>query len=65
MVRRSATSTNSALFYLLARNIWREDAGQMPQIEVFIREVVELLEPAALREHLLNRLSRRLAALED
>ncbi len=54
----------SALFYLLARGIPREDARHM-LIEAFIREAVEIVEPAALREHLLNRLSRRLAALED
>jgi Fe-S cluster assembly protein SufD len=54
----------AALFYLLARGIPREAARRM-LIEAFIREAVEIVEPPAVREHLLNRLTRRLAALED
>ncbi len=54
----------AALFYLLARGIPRKDARRM-LIEAFIREAVEIVEPAALREHLLARLARRLAALEE
>jgi Fe-S cluster assembly protein SufD len=54
----------AALFYLLARGIPREDARHM-LIEAFIREAVEIVEPAALREHMLDRLARRLAVLED
>jgi len=54
----------AALFYLLARGIPREDARRM-LIEAFIREAVEIVEPAAVREHLLSRLARRLAALEE
>ena len=53
-----------ALFYLLARGIPREEARQM-LIEAFIREAVEIVEPAAVREHLLSRLARRLAVLEE
>ncbi|HUC73501.1 MAG TPA: Fe-S cluster assembly protein SufD [Stellaceae bacterium] len=54
----------AALFYLLARGIPREEARHM-LIEAFIREAVEIVEPGAVREHLLDRLARRLAALED
>ena len=54
----------AALFYLLARGIPREEARHM-LIEAFIREAVEIVEPAAVREHLLTRLARRLAALEE
>ncbi len=54
----------AALFYLLARGIPREAARHM-LIEAFLREAVETVEPAALREHLLGRLARRLTALED
>jgi Fe-S cluster assembly protein SufD len=54
----------AALFYLLARGIPHEDARHM-LIEAFIRDAVEIVEPAAVREHLLSRLARRLAALEE
>lgn len=54
----------AALFYLLARGIPREDARRM-LIDAFLREAVEIVEPAAVREHLLARLARRLAALEE
>jgi Fe-S cluster assembly protein SufD len=53
----------AALFYLLARGIPREEARRM-LIEAFIREAVEIVEPAAVREHLLSRLARRLTRLE-
>jgi Fe-S cluster assembly protein SufD len=54
----------TALFYLLTRGIPREEARRM-LIEAFMREAVDIVEPAALREHLLSRLDRRLAALEE
>ncbi len=54
----------AALFYLLARGIPREAARRM-LIEAFLREAIDLVEPAAVREHLLARLARRLAVLED
>lgn len=54
----------TALFYLLARGIPRETARHM-LIEAFMREAVDIVEPAALREHLLSRLGRRLAVLEE
>ncbi|MGH7029017.1 MAG: Fe-S cluster assembly protein SufD [Stellaceae bacterium] len=54
----------AALFYLLARGIPREEARRM-LIEAFLREAVEIVEPAAVREHLLGRLARRLTGLED
>jgi Fe-S cluster assembly protein SufD len=54
----------AALFYLLTRGIPRAEARHM-LIEAFIREAVEIVEPAAMREHLLDRLGRRLAALEE
>ncbi|MGH7064691.1 MAG: Fe-S cluster assembly protein SufD [Stellaceae bacterium] len=53
----------AALFYLLARGIPRGEARRM-LIEAFIREAVDLVEPAAVRKHLSARLARRLAALE-
>jgi len=34
-------------------------------IEAFVREAVELVGSAPLREHLLSRLARRLASLEE
>jgi Fe-S cluster assembly protein SufD len=55
---------DTVLFYLLARGIPRDEARHM-LIEAFIREAVEIVEPAAVREHLLSRLARRLAALEE
>jgi len=54
----------AALFYLLARGIPREQARRI-LIEAFIREAVEIVEDAALRERLLARLARRLAVLEE
>ena len=53
----------AALFYLRARGI-PVDAARRILIEAFVREAVELVEDAALREHLLSRLARRLAILE-
>lgn len=54
----------AALFYLRARGIPNEEARRM-LIEAFAREAVELVEDAALRDHLLSRLARRLANLEE
>jgi Fe-S cluster assembly protein SufD len=54
----------AALFYMRTRGIGREEARQM-LIEAFVREVIEPLGPASLREHLLSRLARRLAMLEE
>ena len=54
----------AALFYLRARGIPSEEARRM-LIEAFAREAVELVEQAALREHLHARLVRRLATLEE
>ncbi len=54
----------AALFYLLARGIPREAARRM-LVEAFLRETVEIVEPAAVREHLLSRLARRLTVLEE
>jgi len=34
-------------------------------IEAFVREAVELVESPPLREHVLSRLARRLAMLEE
>jgi Fe-S cluster assembly protein SufD len=54
----------AALFYLLTRGIPREEARRM-LIEAFVREAVELVGQPPLREHLLSRLTRRLAMLEE
>jgi Fe-S cluster assembly protein SufD len=54
----------AALFYLLTRGIPREEARRM-LIEAFVREAVELVGQPPLREHLLSRLARRLAMLEE
>jgi Fe-S cluster assembly protein SufD len=54
----------TALFYLMTRGIPRRAARRI-LIEAFVREVVETVEPAMLRDHLLARLGRRLNALED
>jgi Fe-S cluster assembly protein SufD len=54
----------AALFYLLARGIPREQARRI-LIEAFIREAVEIVADPAMRERLLTRLARRLAALEE
>ncbi len=54
----------AALFYLSTRGIAREEARRM-LIEAFVREAVELVDSPLLREHLLSRLARRLAKLEE
>ena len=54
----------AALFYMKARGIGHEEARRM-LIESFVREALEPVGPAALREHLLSRLARRLAMLEE
>ena len=54
----------SALFYLATRGIGREEARRM-LIEAFAREAVELVGSPQFREHLLKRLARRLAMLEE
>jgi len=54
----------AALFYLMARGIPREAARRV-LIEAFLREAVETVEIEAVRRHLLGRLSRRLAILEE
>ena len=54
----------AALFYLRTRGIGREEARRI-LIEAFVREVVELVELPAVREHVLSRLARRLAILEE
>jgi Fe-S cluster assembly protein SufD len=54
----------AALFYLMSRGIAR-DAARRLLIEAFLREAVELAGSPALREHLLGRLGRRLAELEE
>lgn len=53
----------AALFYLRARGIPTEEARRL-LIEGFLREPVEGIADAAIREHLLGRLSARLARLE-
>jgi Fe-S cluster assembly protein SufD len=54
----------AALFYLLARGIPRDEARRM-LIGGFLREAVEIVEPMAVREHLLSRLAGRLTVLEE
>ncbi|HEU0218096.1 MAG TPA: Fe-S cluster assembly protein SufD [Stellaceae bacterium] len=54
----------TALFYLRSRGIPTEDARRL-LIEGFLREPIEGIADAAIREHLLRRLSLRLARLED
>jgi Fe-S cluster assembly protein SufD len=54
----------AALFYLRARGISIAEARRM-LIGAFIREAVELVPSPPLREHLLSRLARRLARLEE
>jgi Fe-S cluster assembly protein SufD len=54
----------AALFYLRTRGIGREEARRM-LIEAFLREALDLVEIRPVREHLLTRLARRLANLED
>jgi Fe-S cluster assembly protein SufD len=54
----------AALFYMKARGIGQEEARRM-LIEAFVREALEPVGSARLREHLLARLARRLAMLEE
>jgi Fe-S cluster assembly protein SufD len=54
----------AALFYLRARGIPNAEARRI-LIEAFIREAVELVDPVAVREHLLSRIAHRLASLEE
>jgi Fe-S cluster assembly protein SufD len=54
----------AALFYMRTRGIGHEEARRM-LIEAFVREAVELVASAQLREHLLTRLAHRLAMLEE
>jgi len=54
----------AALFYLRTRGIPDAEARHM-LIEGFLREPVEEIAAPALREHLLRRLARRLAKLEE
>jgi Fe-S cluster assembly protein SufD len=54
----------AALFYLRARGIPNAVARRM-LVEAFVHEAVELVEPAPIREHLLSRIARRLANLEE
>jgi Fe-S cluster assembly protein SufD len=54
----------AALFYMRSRGIGHEEARRM-LIEGFVREVIEPVGSAPLREHLLSQLARRLAMLEE
>jgi Fe-S cluster assembly protein SufD len=54
----------AALFYLRTRGIPSEAARRM-LIEAFVQEAVELVASPPLRGHLLARLARRLASLEE
>jgi Fe-S cluster assembly protein SufD len=54
----------TALFYLRSRGIPTEEARRL-LIEGFLREPIEGVADPAVREHLLRRLSLRLARLED
>jgi len=54
----------AALFYLRSRGIPQAEARRL-LIEGFLREPIEGVADPAIREHLLRRLSRRLARLED
>src|SRR6201982_443457 len=54
----------AGLFYLRARGIPTEEARRM-LIEAFIREAVEFVDSPLMRQHLLSRLARRLAILEE
>jgi Fe-S cluster assembly protein SufD len=53
----------AALFYMKTRGIGQKEARRM-LIEAFVREALESVGSARLREHLLSRLARRLAMLE-
>jgi Fe-S cluster assembly protein SufD len=54
----------AALFYLRARGIPTDEARRL-LVEGFLREPVEGIADPAIREHLLGRLSARLARLEE
>ncbi len=54
----------AALFYLRARGIPTDEARRL-LIEGFLREPVEAVADPTIRQHLLRRLSHRLARLED
>ena len=54
----------AALFYLRARGIPTEEARRL-LVEGFLREPIEGIADAAIREHLLGRLGARLTRLED
>jgi Fe-S cluster assembly protein SufD len=54
----------TALFYLRARGIPAREARHM-LIEGFLREAVDSVGDAAIREHLQRRLAARLAVLEE
>jgi Fe-S cluster assembly protein SufD len=54
----------AALFYMRARGIGREEARRM-LIAAFVGEALAPVGFAPLREHLLSRLARRLASLEE
>jgi Fe-S cluster assembly protein SufD len=53
-----------AVFYMRTRGIGLEEARRM-LIEGFVRDALEPVGPAELREHLLSRLARRLSMLEE
>jgi Fe-S cluster assembly protein SufD len=54
----------AALFYMKTRGIGQEEARRI-LIEAFVREALEPVGSAPLRAHLLSRLARRLAMLEE
>jgi Fe-S cluster assembly protein SufD len=54
----------AALFYLRTRGI-PGDAARRMLIEAFVTEAVELVGSSPMREHLLSRVARRLALLEE
>jgi Fe-S cluster assembly protein SufD len=54
----------AALFYLRARGIPTDEARRL-LVEGFLREPIEGIADAAIRDHLLRRLSLRLARLEN
>jgi Fe-S cluster assembly protein SufD len=54
----------AALFYLRARGIPNEEARRM-LIDAFVQEAVELVDSPLMRGHLLSRVTRRLASLEE
>jgi Fe-S cluster assembly protein SufD len=54
----------AALFYLRARGIPTDEARRL-LVEGFLREPIEAIADAAIREHLLGRLAGRLGRLEE